>query len=150
MLAHYSELHLNNCTVLYMKNTKMKHYWSKITLASLQIHVPWRLILESKKLTMRLKSEALEANLKGKKANSIKLWIVCRFRCPLSGMRQTSTRTWPLGKFGFPNIRARDHDYVKADELTTNSTDSCSFIGMNMLNTTGPQSCCFIWLKTVL
>jgi hypothetical protein len=50
----------------------------------------------------------------------------------------------------FPDVSTRDPEYVKADCLTTHSMASCGFIGLNMLNITGSQSGCFVWLKKVL
>jgi hypothetical protein len=50
----------------------------------------------------------------------------------------------------FPDVSTRDREYVKANCLTTYSMASCGFIGLNMLNITGSQSGCFVWLKKVL
>jgi hypothetical protein len=47
----------------------------------------------------------------------------------------------------FPDVSTRDPEYVKADCLTTHSMASCGFIGLNMLNITGSQSGCFVWLN---
>jgi hypothetical protein len=47
----------------------------------------------------------------------------------------------------FSDVSTRNPEYVKADCLTTFSLASCGFIGLNMLNITGSQSRCFVWLE---
>ncbi len=88
---------------------------------------------------MRLKLEVLELLKLLKQKSKFYTAMDCVLLPLSSQWDETNLRKdVTSGQARFPNTRAHDHDYVKADKLTTHSTASCSFIGMNMLNNTGP------------